>query len=70
MNFIWNDHTSVRFGLSYDPLKQDFIDFKMHIISVRKHIVDMHIVMTLHVHAKVLLHIWSYDFYDMTLSTE
>ena len=25
--------------------------------------------MTLHFPAKVLLHVWSYDFYDMTLST-
>ena len=24
----------------------------------------------LRVHAKVLLHVWSYDFYDMMLSTE
>ena len=26
--------------------------------------------MTLRVRAKVLLHMWSYDFYDMALSTE
>ena len=26
--------------------------------------------MTLHVRAKVLLHVWPYDFYDETLSTE
>ena len=25
--------------------------------------------MTLRITAKVLLHVWSYDFYDMTLST-
>ena len=25
--------------------------------------------MTLHIPAKVLIHLWSYDFYDMTLST-
>ena len=25
--------------------------------------------MTLHIPAKVLLYVWSYDFYDMTLST-
>ena len=35
---------TVRFCLSYDPLKWDFIDFKMNIISIRKHIVDMDIV--------------------------
>ena len=26
--------------------------------------------MTLRVRAKVLLHVWSYDYYDMTLSTD
>ena len=26
--------------------------------------------MTLRIRVKVLLHVWSYDFYDMTLSTE
>ena len=26
--------------------------------------------MTLRIRAKVLLHVWSYDFYHMTLSTE
>ena len=35
---------SVRFCLSYDPLKWDFIDFKMNIISIRKHIADSGIV--------------------------
>ena len=28
------------------------------------------ISMTLRVRAEMLLHVWSYDFYDMTLSTE
>ena len=32
---------SVRFCLSYDPLKWNFIAFKMNIISFRKRIVDM-----------------------------
>ena len=37
--------TSVRFCLlSYDPLKWDFIAFKMNIISIRKQIVDTDIV--------------------------
>ena len=35
---------SVRFFLSYDPLKLDFIAFKMDNISRRKHIADMDIV--------------------------
>ena len=33
--------TSVRFCLSYDPLKWIFIAFRMNIISSRKRIVDM-----------------------------
>ena len=36
--------TSVRFCLSYDPLKWDFIAFKMNIISLRKRIVDTDVV--------------------------
>ena len=36
--------TSVRFCLSYDPLKYDFIAFKMNIISIRKHIDDTDVV--------------------------
>ena len=36
--------TSVRFCLSYDPLKRDFIAFKMKIISIRKRIVETDVV--------------------------
>ena len=36
--------TSVRFCLSYDPLEWDFIAFRMHIISIRKRIVDTDVV--------------------------
>ena len=35
--------TSVRFCLSYDPLKQVSVGFKVNIISIRKRIVDMDI---------------------------
>ena len=35
---------SVRFCLSYDPLKWDFITFKMGNISRRKRIVDTDVV--------------------------
>ena len=35
----------------------------------RKCMVDMDVVMTLLVPTKVLLHVWSYDIYDTTLST-
>ena len=36
--------TSVRFCLSYDPLKFDVIAFKMHNISSRKRIVDTGVI--------------------------
>ena len=36
--------TSVRFCLSYDPLKLDFIALKMSFISIRKCIVDTDVV--------------------------
>ena len=36
--------TSVRFCISYDPLKLDFIAYKMNIISIRKCIVDTDVV--------------------------
>ena len=35
---------NVRFCLSHDPLKWDFIAFKMNIISIRKRIIDTDIV--------------------------
>ena len=62
--------TSVRFCLSYDPLKMDFTAFKMSFISVRNALLTRTLSTTLGLRAKVLLHVWSYDFYDMTLSTE
>ena len=36
--------TSVKFFLSYGPLKQDFIAFKMNILSIRKRVLDMYVV--------------------------
>ena len=36
--------TSVRFYLKYDPLKRDFIAFKMNISSMWKRIVDTDVV--------------------------
>ena len=61
--------TSVRFCSLYDTLKYDFIAFKMNIISLRNALLTRTLLMTLRVHAKVLLRVWSYV-YDMTLSTE
>ena len=42
----------------------------MNISSVWKRIADMGIVIDVTYMCKVLLHVWSYDFYDMTLLTE
>ena len=61
--------TSVKFCLSYDRFKLDFIVFKVNIISIENTLVT-DAVMTLHVRAKMLCNLWSYDFYDTTLSTE
>ena len=54
--------TSVRFCLSYDPVKPDFIAFKMRFISIRNALLTRTLSMTLPVRAKVLLHVWSYEF--------
>ena len=64
--------TRVRFCLSYDTLKWGFVIFKINNISIREWIVDTDVVndVTCTVRAKVLLYVWSYDFYDMTLSTD
>ena len=63
--------TSIRFCLSYDPLKCDLIAFKMNIISYEnKALLTWTLSIKLHVRAKALLHVWSYSFYDETLSTE
>ena len=47
--------TSVRFYLSYDPLKLDFVDFKMNIISRKKALLIRTLSMTLRVRAKLML---------------
>ena len=62
----------VRFCLSYDPLKLDFIVFKMNIISIRKRVDDRDFfyMAMLHVRAKNVVHLWSYDINDPTLFTD
>ena len=47
-----------------------FIALKVDIISVEKHYVVTDGIMTLCTSNQVLCNVWSYDFYDMTLSTE
>ena len=41
----------------------------MDIISIRKRVVDTDVVNDVTCTLQVSLHVWSYDFYDMTLST-
>ena len=54
---------SVRFCLSYDSFKWGFITLKGDIISTEN-------IMRLRASNQVLCNVWSYDFYDITLSTE
>ena len=61
---------SVRFLLSYDPFKMGFYRLQNEIVSERKCIVDTDVVNDVMCMAKVLLHMWSYHFYDTTFSTE
>ena len=50
------------------PAKMGFYRLQNeHYFNKKKHIADTDVVKCT---CKVLLHVWSYDFYDMTLSTE
>ena len=62
--------TSVRFCLSYDPLKLDVIALKWTLFQEENALLTRTLPMTLRLRAKVLLHVWSYNFYDTALSTE
>ena len=63
--------TSVRFILSYDPLKWGFIAFKINMISIRKRIiVDMVVVNDITCMLQNVIACVLYDFYDTPLSTE
>ena len=61
--------TGVRFCLSYDPLKRDFVAMKWALVQCQNALLKRTLSMTLRIRAKVLLHVWSYNIYDMTLST-
>ena len=58
--------TSVRFCLSLDPYKWDFIALKVNIFQQENALLTRTLSMALRVRAKVLLHVCSYDFYDTT----
>ena len=59
--------TGVRFCSSYGPFKLDFVTFKMNTVDI---LLTLTLSMTLCLCAKVLLHVWSYNFDDTTLSIE
>ena len=62
--------TSVRFYLLYIPIGA-FYRIQINFISIKTRIVDSVVVnVRVRVRAKVLLLMWSYDFYDTTISTE
>ena len=60
--------TSVRFCLSYDPFKWDFVVFKMNNISIRKRIADMDVVNDVTCTRQSVTTRWLYDFYDPKVS--
>ena len=55
--------TSLRFCLSYDCLKWDFIALKVDITSAENNAVT-NSIMTLCTSNQVLRNVWSYGFYD------
>ena len=58
--------TRVRFCLSFDCFKRDFIASYFN----RKHNVVTEGIMMLRASSEVLCHVWTYIFYNMMLSTE
>ena len=61
---------SVRFCLSYDCFKWDFIALKVDIIAIENLSLSRDGIMTLRASNQVLCNVWSYDFHDMTLAYE
>ena len=61
---------SVRFYLSYDSFKWDFMAFKMNIISKRKRSADTDVVNDVTRSRESVITGVVIRFYDMTLSTE
>ena len=62
--------TSVRLCLSYDPLKPDFIAFKISFISISKCIVDTDVVNDVTCTRQSVITRVVIRFYDATLSTD
>ena len=64
--------TSVRFCLSHDSLKRDFIasPLKRTLVQCENELLTRTLSVTLRIRSKVLLHVRLYDYYDLTLSTD
>ena len=64
--------TSVKFCLSYSMTFKNWIfsPSKWTIFQEENALLTGTLSMTLPLRAKVLLHVWPYDFYDTTLPTE
>ena len=68
---LFNDHESKIPFIIWPFITYFFITFKMHKLDQYENaLLTRMLSMTLRIRAKVLLHVWSYDFYDMTLPTE
>ena len=61
--------TSVRFCLSYVRFKLDIIAFKEDNISIENATLSW-MSLWRYIYPEKLCNVWSYHFYDMTLSTE
>ena len=72
VNFhIYEIAKRVRFCLSYDPLKMEFYRLKnKYHLNKKTHWLPRSLSMTLHIRAKLLLHVLSYDSFERMLSTE
>ena len=62
--------TSVRFCSSYGLKNGILSPSKSKLVQCENTVLTRTLSMTLRIRTKVLLHVWSYDFYDTTLSTE
>ena len=62
--------TRIRFCISFDHLKWDFIAFKMNVISMRKRTVEEDVVNDITCTFQSVITRVFIQFYDMMLSTE
>ena len=68
INFIWNDHECKILFIIIWQFQMGFYGYKSWHYFIRKHNVVTDGIMTLRASNHALCNVWSYDFYDMTLS--